>query len=723
MFLKNSIKILLLILALWIQSSCNQDIIERFSLPSQFDQPDEEDLGGEDPVGQKKQDIPSPPDEVIPSLEETDIEELGIEYGNSGKKSKSQKGPFYMDSDIFIQEIEIENNDLILSGKIFIDRVIDDQGSFILPKKITSPYLDIRVNGYYFNEITGLPSDGTISLGSYSSLKDGKNPNINILTTLSQKRIKYLLQNYKLNFEEAETLSKKEVLRIFKINDAIKNFDELSIDGSSDGDAALLAISLILQGNLNTVELSNFIAKIREDLKDNGIINDESIKEQICQQTRSLDPISIRENLRGYYDSIGLEEYHIPFFEDYLDSDCNGLINKYDPESFIFFNIKMDSAVFDDEVGYSIYPFQDKLWVMGADLDQMKFSSNFLDWENFESGDFNNLHSPIMFSYDGNLNLVGGRERVVLPDQTVLNNIVGHYSLTSDLSFSEIKNRYFQDYSDDLEYNDTLYQVFLRFSILNRVFFNFSKKSHKVIHYQNKIYLMKKGLDFNAHQYSRVLNQNLEWESDELTNLLDPWAGYILDIISFNDQFYILAPEMTPSRSLNFVNHDFDEVDIQALIDIYNNPPEVVEGQIVSAAWVAGDEDFSIRIKLMKYDPQSEIDYFTEEKIFINSTHFTQEREQHFTLYEDLLIITNSDCSIISYSRDGENWHEVRHPYWKENTDYYDGYDNYIYHEPIVYKNMIHLIGGSSNFNPEYNGVVYGFYRYYKQYIEAMNLN
>jgi hypothetical protein len=62
----------------------------------------------------------------------------------------------------------------------------------------------------------------------------------------------------------------------------------------------------------------------------------------------------------------------------------------------------------------------------------------------------------------------------------------------------------------------------------------------------------------------------------------------------------------------------------------------------------------------------------------------------------------------MSYSNDGETWRDIHHPYRSSAEP--GSKQNYIYHEPIVFRNMIHLIGGSQYPKPEYKGGFYNFF-------------
>jgi hypothetical protein len=750
MFLKSNFKIIFMILYFLTHLACNEKIIETTLIDPLPEGENEEIIEEVDnyAIEPNQPVVNDPlPEEIEDEKVEVDQLNTETEYESLERFTKSQKGPFYIDSDVFIQEMIIENHDFVLSGDLHLVKVIDNLGSFIFPKRLNSSYVDIRVNGYYFNEVTGLPSNSTISLGSYSSLTDNNIPSINILTTLAQKRIRNLIKNEKLSFEEAEAQAKEEVLHIFHIEEEIKNFDELRIEGNSSGDAVLLAISVILQGNLNTAELSNLIAKIREDLSDNGVIDSEEIHDQICGQTRSLDPISIRENLLEFYQLINREEITIPLFEDYLDSDCNGILNKNDSESFIFFNIKVHPGLLNEKKDYSIYPFQNQLWVMGSDLPNLKTSSNFLDFEDFESGDFNHLHSPIMFTLEDNLHLVGGWQILNAPlndardfnhsGETPISSL-GHYTINSELEINEIVNPYFNHMSDDPETNYRMYEEFLLSGLESVLLYDFfSSDSHELLNYDNKIYLIKKsdrlpsGSSLRSYWYSTVLSPDLEWESDDITDFLERcsdrpsrWGPHpCLNIISFNNEIYVLARE---SFRVDDEDGFQEEIPEEEIPENVSNPfrPERYRTPFNDereSLRRTPSETLTYRVKLIKYDPLNEETPLTEENIFtIDTEEFHRYEEQYFTLYEDMLIITNSNTSLMTYSNDGETWIDIHHPYRSPAEP--GSKQNYISHKPIVFRNMIHLMGGSQNSNPEYNGVVYGYFKYYYDYLREMGL-
>lgn len=485
----------------------------------------------------------------------------GTEFGNP---SKIQKGPFARDSVVQIQELD---EHFQINGNVYLVSVEDHLGSFSLPANLKSELIEIKSTGFYFNEVIGGISSAQITLGSYSSLKDRISPNINLLTTLAQRRIKYLINHQKLSFLEAKKKAKIEVLKAFKIPDTnIKNFDELTIMGNSSGDAVLLAISLSLQGNLLEGELSSFISDIREDLKTDGKIDNQKIYDQICLQTQSLNPLIIRENLIKFYQSINFKDYHIPFFEDYLDSDCDGIINGSDPESMIF-SLRSRNDFFDKAHQISFANFNHKVWAYsGSSKKSMQplvglyYTEDLKNWKRFEDKENNHLlEIPVMnahlFPYRNKLILYGGN--IHDPYRTFYNEadyfyINNYYFINKDQKLNNLitgiqydanKNRFYSlNYLKDIKssaylnkveefWNCTFCQNLLLFQFesykpelldrktltLKEKYINHSStQCHKIIKGKNhdlyRFNLKNENCkNYNLHENITRLNKNNEW--------------------------------------------------------------------------------------------------------------------------------------------------------------------------------------------------------------------
>ena len=237
-----------------------------------------------------------------------------------------QKGPFVQGSEITIAEIDSE---LVPIGTSYTTSTVDDFGSFEISKEMSTNYVEVTASGYYFNEVEGKLSTSELNFRVVSDLTEEKPVNINILTTIERERIKVLIGEGK-TFEEARTQAETEILAVFNIKGFEKaNFQEMDISKEGDSNAILLAISAVLQNGSTEAELSELISKITQDLKDDGILNGQTQKDMIRGKSMSLDLAAVRTNLEKRYSDLGLT-LTIPKFEDFVDSDGDGIINRYD---------------------------------------------------------------------------------------------------------------------------------------------------------------------------------------------------------------------------------------------------------------------------------------------------------------------------------------------------------------------------------------------------------
>jgi hypothetical protein len=104
-----------------------------------------------------------------------------------------QKGPFLNGVSIEIFELK---DDCSPSGRIFSSQILDNSGAFQLRNvSLVSQYVQLKADGYYFNEITGQNSNSPIALYALTDITNKTSVNVNILSHLEKGRIKYLLTN------------------------------------------------------------------------------------------------------------------------------------------------------------------------------------------------------------------------------------------------------------------------------------------------------------------------------------------------------------------------------------------------------------------------------------------------------------------------------------------------------------------------------------------------
>lgn len=239
-----------------------------------------------------------------------------------------QKGPFITGTSVTVRPLDAR---LQPTGESYETQILDDLGRFTLPVKIDASYAELIAQGYYFNEVSGTLSNSPITLRSITRLSDGGN-NINLLTTLEAARLRYLVEKEGKHFEDARKTAQQEVLSGFGITlKETQISDQLDISRPGETNAALLAVSAVMQSYRSEAELSELIAKVSNDIRDNGSITRPELQNAIREGNIYADPENIRRNLIERYAEAGAENVHVPDFYNYIDSDGDGQLNGAKP--------------------------------------------------------------------------------------------------------------------------------------------------------------------------------------------------------------------------------------------------------------------------------------------------------------------------------------------------------------------------------------------------------
>ena len=85
-------------------------------------------------------------------------------------------------------------------------------------------------DGFYFNENWGRTTNVKLLLKAITDLSVQSKTNVNILTHISADRVKYLVQNEGMTFNDAKTQAQNEILKIFNLEDEnTENYEQLEI--------------------------------------------------------------------------------------------------------------------------------------------------------------------------------------------------------------------------------------------------------------------------------------------------------------------------------------------------------------------------------------------------------------------------------------------------------------------------------------------------------------
>jgi hypothetical protein len=226
-----------------------------------------------------------------------------------------QKGPFLNGTSVSISEL---NPDLSQTGKMFSAQIKDNSGAFGLSNlQLSSPYVELKADGFYFNEVTGAVSASQLTLNALADVKDISTLNVNVISTLEKARVETLVAGG-LAFGAAKKQAMEEILTVFSMSkNDIQNSELLDINKTGDDNGILLAISAILQGFRSEAELSELIANLSADLSTDGKLDSEALGTALISHAKFLNPTSIRENLQKRYSDVGTTA-QIPNFEKYL---------------------------------------------------------------------------------------------------------------------------------------------------------------------------------------------------------------------------------------------------------------------------------------------------------------------------------------------------------------------------------------------------------------------
>lgn len=231
----------------------------------------------------------------------------------------SQKGPFVNGSSVTVQELDGET--LAQTGDSYEGKIKNDLGEFsVKVTKLASQYALLKANGFYRNEVTGEKSKSQVTLYALTDLSDRDEVNVNLLTHLAYERSLYLATGKdSLSVSRAKKQAEAEVLKTFGIEGDFAAAEDLNIFGENDQSAALLAVSVLMQGNLSEGDFSERLANYAADIESDGFWNDSKTATKIADwaNTQGLGSglLKIRENITKWDLSAD-----VPAFEKYVNN-------------------------------------------------------------------------------------------------------------------------------------------------------------------------------------------------------------------------------------------------------------------------------------------------------------------------------------------------------------------------------------------------------------------
>lgn len=239
-------------------------------------------------------------------------------------KGKVEKGPFISGSTINLQPM---NALLQPNGSTFSTTISDHLGNFSFGQKtLEAPFAQLTANGYFFNEVKGELSNGTLSLRAIVNVADASTVNVNILTHLKYSRIQNLVENDNKSFNEANKQAQKELMKAFGL-ERLANSDasNYSIASGTNEAAALIAISSMILSERSEAQVTEYLAKLSKEFGEMGAFSIETKKQMKSDRNSLIDDLrKIEDNVKNRYDELGQKVNVLPL-EYYFDWDDDGI--------------------------------------------------------------------------------------------------------------------------------------------------------------------------------------------------------------------------------------------------------------------------------------------------------------------------------------------------------------------------------------------------------------
>ena len=227
----------------------------------------------------------------------------------------AQKGPFLKGGTVSLLGLS-DGRTLKPTGVVYSADVIGDDGLFRLKDvELESQYAQLVAIGHYRNEVEGAKSDAAIRLRALTDLQKRESANVNVLTHLEYERVYNLVTREKMTVEKAKRQAQKEVLAVFGIE--LKDYvpsEDMDEFGETDADAALLAVSIILQNVNSTVDLKSQLAEISAEIAETGEYTDENRLTWIADWIVKMDMSDIRRNMSSW------QSKNLANFEKFIDA-------------------------------------------------------------------------------------------------------------------------------------------------------------------------------------------------------------------------------------------------------------------------------------------------------------------------------------------------------------------------------------------------------------------
>ena len=250
-------------------------------------------------------------------------------------KGKVEKGPLVRGSQIDMRTLD---QYMVPTGNSYTTTIENNTGDFNFGSlKVNTPYAKLTADGYFFNEVDGKLSTGTIKLDAIVDLSDNSTVNVNVLTHLKSKRINHLIANEGKTFKEANEQAQRELLAQFGLQGyATKDASKFSITSGDDAAGALIAVSSLILSDRSEAEIVEYLSLLSNEFSTTGTFSD-TTKEKLKSTRNYLNGRFdvIATNIKERYKELGYE-VDVKDLASFFDWDNDGIAgNELDESSTV----------------------------------------------------------------------------------------------------------------------------------------------------------------------------------------------------------------------------------------------------------------------------------------------------------------------------------------------------------------------------------------------------
>ena len=304
-------------------------------------------------------------------------EDAGLAIKNLDVAGVSQKGPFVKGSSVKVQGIDCKT--MKFKEEIFEGSVKNNMGEFVVENvNLSTTCAVVEVTGEYRSEMTGKKVSDKLTLRALTNLKDRTHVNVNLLTNLEYERVMYYVAEKGKTFDEAKDLAESEVLAAFGMAGESTDFEDLDIFGTSDADATLLAISVLMQGDADVKTLAKRLEKFNDSFAESGTWKDDDTKKAIADWIANAVAKAVMDSIRKNMENWGFAN-EVPDFEKVIEeiNDAQKIPEGWNwdvpKEARLNPNIKYDTMI--DSRDKQVYKIV-KISPKGSDYSQVWMAEN-----------------------------------------------------------------------------------------------------------------------------------------------------------------------------------------------------------------------------------------------------------------------------------------------------------------------------------------------------------